>query len=130
MIDNLEADVKYRFLHLELNLLIKTFPKFKKIMQVQIPLEISMIKKLIKHQIEHAYIKELDEHEIDFLVSNSWIIARSSLTYWNLLSDNHLANAKKGSLNMFYFIKPYLTQKSLENKEIADILSVLKERSK
>lgn len=130
LIDNLEADVKHRFLHLELNLLVMTFPKFEEIMKKQLPLEIDMIKRLIKHQILHGYIIKLNEDEINFLVSNTWIIATSNLTYWNLLSQNSSTNAKKGSLNMFYFIKPYLTEKSLEKQEISDILDVLKERTK
>ena len=130
LLDNIEADVKYRFLHLELNLLVITFPSFKKIMQEQLQNEIILIKKLIQHQIFYGYIKKLEEEEIDFLVSNSWIIACNNLSYWNLLSDDIVANSKNGSLNMFYLIKPYLTQKSLEDKQIKDILSTLNHKKK
>lgn len=126
LLDNLEADIKYRFLHLELNLLVMTFPSFKKIMQEQLQNEIEMIKKLVHHQIKYGYIIEMQDEEIDLFVSNSWIIACNNLSFWNLLSNDLIDNAKKGALNMFYFIKPYLTKKSLENEQIKTILNVLK----
>uniref|UniRef100_UPI004048B23B TetR family transcriptional regulator n=1 Tax=Aliarcobacter sp. TaxID=2321116 RepID=UPI004048B23B len=126
LLDNLEADIKYRFLHLELNLLVMTFPSFKKIMEEQLQNEIEMIKKLVNYQIKYGYIIEMQDEEIDLFVSNSWIIACNNLSFWNLLSNDLIDNAKKGALNMFYFIKPYLTKKSLENEQIKTILNVLK----
>lgn len=125
LLNNLETDIKYRFLHLELNLLLISFPKFKKIMEEQLQNEIKMIKKLLNHQIKYGYIKSINENEIEFLVSNSWIIATNNLSYWNLLSNDLLRNAKKGSINMYYFIKPYLTQKSLDDERVKDIEKLL-----
>jgi AcrR family transcriptional regulator len=125
LIDNLESDVKYRFLHLELNLLLITFPKFKLIMEEQLQNEIKMIKELLNHQIKYGYIKQMSEIEIDFLVSNSWILATTNLTYWNLLSSNIIENVKKSALNMYYLIKPYLTQKSLDNPDVKEIEIIL-----
>ena len=125
LLDNLETDIKYRFLHLELSILLITFPKFKRIMEEQLQNEIKMIKKLINHQILYGYIKQIESYEIDFLVSNSWIIVTSNLLYWNLLSNNLIENAKKGSLNMYYLIKPYLTEKSLKDERIKDIEKLL-----
>jgi len=58
---------------------------------------------------------------MNFIVSNSWIIAMNNLSYWNLLSSDIVENAKKGSLNLYYFLKPYLTQKSLDDVRIKDI---------
>ena len=118
LVDTLDSNIEYRFLHLELNLLLISFSKFKTIMQEQLKLEIKMIKELLYHQIKYGYLKQLNEIEIEFLVSNSWILASSNLSYWNLLSDNIIKNVKKGSLNVYYLIKPYLTQKSLENENI------------
>jgi len=125
LIDNLESDVKYRFLHLELNLLLITFPKFKLIMEEQLQNEIKMIKELLNHQIKYGYIKQMSEIEINFLVSNSWILATTNLTYWNLLSSNIIENVKKSALNMYYLIKPYLTQKSLDNPDVKEIEIIL-----
>ncbi len=118
LVDTLDSNIEYRFLHLELNLLLISFSKFKTIMQEQLKLEIKMIKELLYHQIKYGYLKQLNEIEIEFLVSNSWILASSNLSYWNLLSDDIIKNVKKGSLNVYYLIKPYLTQKSLENENI------------
>ena len=87
-------------------------------MQEQLKLEIKMIKELLYHQIKYGYLKQLNEIEIEFLVSNSWILASSNLAYWNLLSDDIIKNVKKGSLNVYYLIKPYLTQKSLDDENI------------
>ncbi|MAC84609.1 MAG: hypothetical protein CL624_10815 [Arcobacter sp.] len=125
LLNNLETDIKYRFLHLELNILLLSFPEFKKIMEEQLQNEIKMIKKLLNHQISYGYIKAMSENEMNFLVSNSWIIATNNLSYWNLLSKDLIANAKRGSLNMYYFIKPYLTQKSLGNERVKDIEDLL-----
>ena len=121
LLNNLETDIKYRFLRFELNLLLISFPKFKNIMEEQLQNEIKMIKKLLNHQIFYGYIRTMDENEMNFLVSNSWIIAINNLSYWNLLSNDLIENAKKGSLNLYYFIKPYLTQKSLADERIKDI---------
>lgn len=121
LLNNLETDIKYRFLHFELNLLLITFPKFKKIKEEQLQNEIKIIKKLLNHQISYGYIKKMTEYELDFLVSNSWIIATNNLAYWNFLSNDLFENAKKSTLNMYYFIKPYLTKKSLDDKRVKDI---------
>ena len=118
LVDTLDSNIEYRFLHLELNLLLISFSKFKTIMQEQLKLEIKMIKELLYHQIKYGYLKQLNEIEIEFLVSNSWILASSNLSYWNLLSDDIIKNVKKGSLNVYYLIKPYLTQKSLDDENI------------
>ena len=125
LLNNLETDIKYRFLRFELNLLLISFPKFKNIMEEQLQNEIEMLKKLLNHQIFYGYIRTMDENEMNFLVSNSWIIAINNLSYWNLLSNDLIENAKKGALNMYYFIKPYLTQKSLDDERIKDIEKLL-----
>ena len=118
LVDTLDSNIEYRFLHLELNLLLISFSKFKTIMQEQLKLEIKMIKELLYHQIKYGYLKQLNEIEIEFLVSNSWILASSNLSYWNLLSDDIIKNVKKGSLNVYYLIKPYLNKKSLDDENI------------
>ena len=49
LVDTLDSNIEYRFLHLELNLLLISFSKFKTIMQEQLKLEIKMIKELLYH---------------------------------------------------------------------------------
>ncbi len=119
--DSIEADIKYRFLHLELNLLVMNFPAFKKIMEEHLHFEIETIKGLIRHQIKYGYITPMSELELDVFVSNSWIIATQNASYWNLLSENFIENSKKTALNIYFLVKPYLTQKSFENEDIKDI---------
>ena len=126
LLRNIDNMVKHKFLHLELNSIIMSFPRFKTIMQEQLDNEIKLLTKLTKHQIKYGYIKTLDEGEINFLVRNSWIIATSNLTFWNLKSEDIVFNSKQGALNMFYLIKPYLTNKSLEHNSIKDILALIK----
>jgi len=125
LLNNLETDIQYRFLHLELNLLLMSFPKFKYIMEEQLKNEIKIIKKLLDHQILYGYIKPMSENEMNFLVSNTWIIVTNNLSYWNILSNDLHSNVKNGSLNIYYFIKPYLTQKSLDNEKLKNIENLL-----
>lgn len=125
LLDNLETDYNYRFLHLEMNLLLISFPKFRKIMEEELKNEIKLIKQLLNHQIKYGYIKDIEEHEKNFLVSNSWIISTNNLSYWNLLSNDLRKNVRRGSLNIYFFIKPYLTSKSLNDKSIKDIEEIL-----
>ncbi|WP_321468542.1 TetR/AcrR family transcriptional regulator [Halarcobacter sp.] len=125
LINCLEADTKYRFLHQELNLLMITFPKFKEVMQIELKKEIELISKLVQHQIKFGYIKKMSEDKILFFVSNSWIIATNSYSFWDLLNKDKSDNGKKGTANLYYFIKPYLTQKSLDDEQIKEIEIVL-----
>ena len=125
LLDNLETDIKYRFLHLELNLLLITFPRFKTIMEEELLNEIKLIKQLLNHQIKYGYIKEMSKIEIDFMVSNSWIIGTNNLSLWNLLSNDLKANVQKSTLNLYFFIKPYLTKKSLDHNSVKEIEEIL-----
>lgn len=126
LVDNLEVEVEYRFLHLELNQLVIAFPNFKKIVQEQLKQEIHMITTLIRHQIKYGYIIPLSEEEIEFFVSNVWIVTCSNLLYWNLQDYDFYSITKKAALNKYYLIKPYLTQKSFENENVKDIEQILK----
>lgn len=125
LLDNLETDIKYRFLHLELNLLLITFPRFKTIMEEELLNEIKLIKQLLNHQIKYGYIKEMSKIEIDFMVSNSWIIGTNNLSFWNLLSNDLKVNVQKSTLNLYFFIKPYLTKKSLDHNSVKEIEEIL-----
>lgn len=128
LLDNLEIEIEYRFFHLELNLLVISFSKFKQIMQTQLKSEIELITQLVKHQIKYGYIKELDENEIEFFVSNIWIVVTNNVLYWSLQEHDIFSLTKKAALNKYYLIKPYLTKKSLDNENIKDIEKVLKDK--
>lgn len=128
LLDNLEIEIEYMFFHLELNLLVISFSKFKQIMQTQLKSEIELITQLIKHQIKYGYIKKLDENEIEFFVSNIWIVVTNNVLYWSLQEYDIFSLTKKAALNKYYLIKPYLTKKSLDNENIKDIEKVLKDK--
>lgn len=126
LLDNLEVEIEYRFIHLEMDQLVNNFPTFKKIIQEQLKKEIIMVSSLMEHQIKHGYIIPLSKEEIEFFVSNMWIVACSNFMYWNLLDFDIYEVMKKAALNKFYLIKPYLTQKSLDNENVKDLEKILK----
>lgn len=128
LLDNLEVEIEYRFIHLEMDQLVNTFPTLKKIIQEQLKNEIQMITSLIEHQIKYEYIKPLNKEEIEFFVSNIWIVTCSNFLFWNLHDYDIYEVTKKAALNKYYLIKPYLTKKSLDNENIKDIEKVLKDK--
>ncbi len=117
LIKNYQIESKYAFLTTEINTIIINSPNFKKIRQKSLLSEIDLFKKLIKHQIKFGYIQELEEEEINFLISNIWTIATSSHTFWSLLEKNLEDNLKNSVRNIYYFLKPYFTKKRLSLKE-------------
>lgn len=110
-------DEKYSFLNLEMHSIILSFPKFKLTMRKVLNDEFKFMEKLIKHQIKHGYMVELEANEIEHFISNARILKFSSVGYWNLLYDTPETNSKKASLSLFYFLHPYLTQKAYDEKE-------------
>jgi len=117
LINNYQIERKYAFLTIEINTIIMSNPNFRKIRQESLFLEIDLFKKLIKHQIKFGYFIKLDEEEINFLISNVWTIAVNSYTFWSLLNKNIEENLKNSIRNIYYFLKPYFTQKRLALKE-------------
>ncbi|WP_121626404.1 TetR/AcrR family transcriptional regulator [Poseidonibacter antarcticus] len=117
LINNYQIERKYAFLTIEINTIIMSNPNFRKIRQESLFLEIDLFKKLIKHQIKFGYFIKLAEEEINFLISNVWTIAVNSYTFWSLLDKNIEENLKNSIRNIYYFLKPYFTQKRLALKE-------------
>ncbi len=113
-----KLDQKYKFLNLELNSIILSFPRFKLMMKIFLNDEFDLRKKIINHQIKHGYIINLNKNEINYLISNARILAISSNGYWNILYDNPINNIEKVALNIFYFLRPYLTQKACSDEDL------------
>ena len=85
------------------------------------------LKNLYKHQIKFAYMKELDEDELSFIISNSWIIVSQWEIFWLLNKvEDEKNRRKKGILNLLYFLKPYLSEKGLKETKILDSINFLK----
>lgn len=125
LLNHLSEEEKHNFLYLELNAMVAKFPKFRAIKEENIRLNTQILKKLITHQIKYEYIIELSPSEIDYLVSNSWAIGMNAINYWNLLDQDQKLNTQRSSLNMYYFIKPYLKEKAYENGDLQEALDEL-----
>ena len=116
LIKNYQIERNYAFLITEINTIIIGNANFKKIRQKSLLLEIDLFKKLIKHQIKFGYFIKLEEEEIIFLISNIWTIARNSYSFWSLLEKDLEKNLKDSIRNIYYFLKPYFTEKRLAIK--------------
>lgn len=125
LLNHLVEEEKHNFLYLEFNAMVAKFPKFRLIKEENLRLNNQLLKNLIKHQIKYEYIIKLKEREIDFLVSNSWAIAMNAINYWNLLYEDKKLNSQRSSLNMYYFMKPYLTKKAYENGDLEEAINEL-----
>lgn len=121
-----EFEEKYRFLRLEMANLILSYSKVKTAFQEGIKLKKIQLKYLATHQIKHKYITALDEKELDFFISNTWIIGSQWEIYWLLgedLDDNTKFN--NGILNLLYHLKPYLSKKGLEESNLLESIKYL-----
>ena len=117
LIKNYQIEREYIFLTTEINTIILNNPRFRRIRKESLILEIDLFKKLIKHQIKFDYFVKLEDEEINFLISNVWTIARTSYSFWSILEINLEDNLKKSIRNIYYFLKPYFTQKRLLLKD-------------
>lgn len=122
---HIKLSAKHQFLHLEFNAIMKNSPRFKTIMRHHVKQEIERFKTMIRHQIRYGYIVALEEAEINHLASNIWILGIHGINFWHLISGVPVENAKRGSLDIFFLLKPYLTQKSRACGEMDEIFSIL-----
>lgn len=127
LIDQMEYELKYRFLRLEMNNLFQKYPKVKEALQNGLSLKLEQMKHMYAHQIKYEYMVELDEKELEFLVSNTWVIVTQWEIFWILTQcANEKKRRKNGILNLMYFIKPYLTKKGLEKSNLLNSIEYLK----
>ncbi len=126
LIKQMDYELKFRFFRLELNNIFQKFPKVRKAMEDSIKLKQKQIGFVFKHQIKYEYIKPLSKEELEFVVSNTWIIVAKWEVYWILDKVNdELQRRKRGILNFLYFIKPYLTQKGLKETKLLESIQYL-----
>lgn len=121
LIENMDSCMNNRFIYMELNILLKTFPSFKKIVNENLKQEIVLLKELVKHQIKFGYIKNMSDKEIEFFVSNSWIVAVNRFSFWNILSEDFEQINKHSLLNKYFMAKPYLTKKSMDSVQLKEL---------
>lgn len=129
LLSQIEFEYTYRFLRLEMSTLIVKYLKLKEAFEEGLKIKITQLKNLYKHEMKYGYLNTLDEDEIDFFVSNIWIIGSQWEIYWILKSNDTEKNRRKnGLLNLLYFIKPYLSKKGLKDTNLlSSILYVKKE---
>lgn len=126
MKEQMKYELKYSFLRMEMNSICQKYPKIKKIFENNIILKKEQLKNLYLHQMKHGFMKKLDEMELEFLISNSWIIISQWEIYWQLLiCKNVKEKREKGILNILYFIKPYMTEVGLKESNLLKSIKYL-----
>jgi AcrR family transcriptional regulator len=127
----LEIERKYRFLRLEMNALYANYPNIKEELEISILTKSEEFRVLYNHQIKYGYMKKLDENEMSFIISNTWIIASQWELFWILKKyENEKIRRLHGVLNLLYFIKPYLTIKGLEESNLLTSIEYVKKEIK
>ncbi len=127
----MQLEKKYRFLRLEINAIILNHPKLKKKLEEGIVRKSKEFKDLYSHQIKYGYMINIDEDEMDFIRSNTWIIGSQWELYWILMKEeNEKLRRFYGILNLLYFIKPYLTKKGLEESNLLNSIEYIKKEIK
>ncbi len=123
-------ELKYRFFRLELNNIYQNYPKVKEAFEQSHIQKKQQIKYVYTHQIKYGYMKSLDEDELDFLVSNTWIIVTQWEIYWLIDKlDDEKQRRRNGILNILYFIKPYMTIKGLEDTNLLTSINYLNKKA-
>ncbi|UTJ07225.1 TetR/AcrR family transcriptional regulator [Arcobacter roscoffensis] len=123
-------ELKYRFFRLELNNIYQNYPKVKEAFEKSHIQKKQQIKYVYTHQIKYGYMKRLEEDELDFLVSNTWIIVTQWEIYWLIdRLDDEKQRRRNGILNILYFIKPYMTIKGLEDTNLLTSINYLNKKA-
>lgn len=124
-------EIKYRFISLEMLTLHQNFPKVKKAIEKNLLLKKEEMMRVFIHQIKHGYMISLDDDELNFLRSNTWLIGSYSEIYWVFdgCSDKQIS-AKLGILNLLYLLKPYLTKKAKEKSNLLQTIEYMKQELK
>jgi len=122
----IEYEYQYRFLRLEMANLIQTYPIVRESLELGIKLKMQQLTYLYKHQMNFGYVKKMDEQELEFMTANTMIIGSQWEIYWILSKcEDELLRRKNGVLNILYFMKPYLTQKGLEETNLIESIKFL-----
>lgn len=123
----MELEKRFRFFRLELNTIYLNNPKLKVKIEQGILKKHDEFKRLYLHQMKYGYLKKMDNAELEFFCSNTWIIASQWELYWILMKyENEKLRRLHGVLNLLYFTKPYLTQKGLEESTLLDSITYIK----
>jgi len=72
----------------------------------------------------------MDEQELEFITANTMIIGSQWEIYWILSHcENELQRRRNGVLNLLYFMKPYMTNKGLDETNLLDSIKFLQKEN-
>ena len=119
-------ETEFTFLRVEISYIYKSFPKVKLALENLLEYRNRQLFYLYKHQQKYGYMKELDDTELKFTISNIWTIVYHWDIYWILSEQENNCDEKQklknGLLNFLYFFKPYMTEKGLEKSKLDKII--------
>lgn len=119
-------ETEFKFLRVEISYIYKSFPKVKLALENLLEYRNRQLFYLYKHQQKYGYMKELDDTELKFTISNIWTIVYHWDIYWILSEQENNCDEKQklknGLLNFLYFFKPYMTEKGLEKSKLDKII--------
>lgn len=125
----MEFEKKCPFLRLEISNLYKTYPKVKETIEKRVIEKAFELKSLFLHQIRYGYMINLDENELNFICSNTWVIGSQWELYWifTKIEDERLRKLH-GILNLLYLLKPYHTKKGLEKSNLLNSIEYIQNK--
>jgi AcrR family transcriptional regulator len=123
-------ETEFKFLRVEISYIYKSFPNVRLALEDFLEYRNRQLVFLYKHQQKYGYMKEIDDIELKFAISNIWTIVYHWDIYWILNNKENYDEKQKlknGLLNFLYFFKPYMTEKGLKESKleilIKDILN-------
>lgn len=120
----MELEKKCNFLRLEISNLYKTYPKVKEAIEKKVIEKAEELNHLFLHQIKYGYMIKLDKQELEFICSNTWVIGSQWELYWIFTKfENEKLRKLHGILNLLYLLKPYHTQKGLEESNLLNSIT-------
>lgn len=127
----MELEKKCPFLRLEISNLYKTYPTVKETIEKRVLEKAKELEHLFLHQIKYGYMTELDEMELKFICSNTWVIGSQWELYWifTKVEDEKLRKFH-GILNLLYILKPYHTKKGLEKSTLISSIEFVQNQIK
>lgn len=124
--NQMEYEKKCAFLRLEISNLYKTYPKIKEAIEKRVMEKAKELKSLFLHQIKYGYMISLDESELNYICSNTWVIGSQWELYWIFTKvEGQRLRKLQGILNLLYFLKPYHTEKGLEKSNLLDSIKYI-----
>ena len=123
----MELEKKCAFLRLEISNLYKTYPSVKETIEKRVIEKAQELNYLFLHQMKYGYMITLDESELEYVCSNTWIVGSQWELYWIFTKvEDESIRKLNGILNLLYVVKQYHTQKGLEKSNLLSSIENIK----